>query len=119
MAAIDESDGVIVPGKSSESLLWDRVVSDEMPPDGPSLSEEEKHALREWIDAGATWTLKAIDPAVYAHRGNAGKPWVRRLTVSEYIATVRGAVGVDIADEAREHLPPTCGPTGFATPPTT
>ena len=113
VAAVDKSDGIIVPGKSSESLLWDRVASNEMPPKGPSLSEDEKRALREWIDAGATWSLNTIDPAVYAHQSNADKPWVRRLTVPEYIATVRGAVGVDIADEARKTLPPDLRADGF------
>ena len=113
VAAIDESEGVIVPGKSSESLLWDRVASNEMPPKGPSLSEEDKRALREWIDAGATWSLNTIDPAVYTHHTDPGKPWVRRLTVPEYITTVRSAVGVDIADEARKILPPDLRADGF------
>ena len=113
VAAIDKSDGVIVPGKSSESLLWDRVASNEMPPKGSSLSKEDKDALREWIDAGATWSLSTIDPAVYTHQINAGKSWVRRLTVSEYITTVRSAVGVDIADEARKTLPSDLRADGF------
>ena len=112
-AAIDESDGVIVPGKSSESLLWDRVTSDEMPPKGPPLSADEKRALREWIDAGAPWSLSTIDPAVYAHGGDAVRSWVRRLTVPEYITTVRAAVGVDIAEEARRVLPTDLRADGF------
>jgi len=64
-------------------------------------------------DGGATWTVEAIDPAVYKHGGGAGDVWVQRLTVPEYIATVRSAVGVDIAREARELLPPDLRADGF------
>ena len=43
---------VIVPGNPMESLLWQRVDSDEMPEDEP-LPTDEKELLRRWIAAGA------------------------------------------------------------------
>src|ERR1700759_828142 len=47
----------IVPGKSSESLLYKAVAHTgevSMPP-GDSLSPTEVSAIKEWIDAGAVW----------------------------------------------------------------
>jgi hypothetical protein len=109
-----DSGKVIVPGKSAKSLLWERVESGDMPPEGEPVSAEDKSLLRQWIDAGAPWSLDAIDPAIYAYDGGAGKTWVRRLTVPEYIETVRSAVGVDISKEARERLPPDLRADGFS-----
>lgn len=108
-----DSGKVLVPGKPAESLLWQRVKSDEMPPDREPLSEREKAALQKWIDAGAVWSLDFIDPAVYALGHGSDEVWVQRLTVDEYIATVRSAVGVDISEDAREILPPDLRADGF------
>jgi mono/diheme cytochrome c family protein len=43
------------PGKPAESLLFQRIVDGEMPPDGkkPVPTEAERLALRRWIEAGA------------------------------------------------------------------
>src|SRR6185503_1303027 len=52
----------IVPGKAKESLLWlvvSRAATPAMPP-GTRLPDEEIEALREWIDAGASWPEGAI-----------------------------------------------------------
>ncbi|WP_286177588.1 DUF1592 domain-containing protein [Rhodopirellula sp. JC639] len=111
--ASGESGNAIVPGNVADSLLWDLVTSDDMPKDRPPLSTEEKAVLRKWIDAGATWSVDTIDPAVYLNEGQAGEVWLQRLTVSEYIETVRSAVGVDIGDEARRILPPDLRADGF------
>ena len=108
-----ESGDAILPGNSAESLLWEMVSSDEMPQDRPPLSEQEKAALRSWIDGGANWPTAVIDPAVYLHDRPSGQVWLQRLTVPEYIATVKGAVGVDIEDEARRILPPDLRADGF------
>ncbi|QEF96258.1 Planctomycete cytochrome C [Stieleria maiorica] len=108
-----ESGNAIVPGNAAESLLWELVASDDMPKDRPPLSTEEKAALRKWIDAGAAWSVDAIDPAVYLNGGHAGEVWLQRLTVNEYIETVRSAVGVEIGDEARRILPPDLRADGF------
>ena len=104
----------IMPAKLSDSLLWESVVSGEMPKDRAPLSDAEKQLLREWIEAGATWSLDVIDPATYVHDGRATDIWVQRLTVTEYIETVRSTVGVDIAKEAREMLPPELRADGFS-----
>lgn len=108
-----ESGKAILPGKAADSLLWQHVESDEMPKDRPPLSTGQKKLLRAWIDAGATWTTSTIDPVLFTHQGPAETSWIRRLTLPEYIETVRSTVGVDIASEARELLPPDLRVDGF------
>jgi len=109
-----KSGKVIVPGKSAKSRLWKLVESGKMPKEGKPLSAAQKALLRQWIDTGATWSLDTLDPAVYVHDGSTGRNWIRRLTVPEYIETVRVAVGVDISREARELLPPDLRADGFS-----
>lgn len=50
---------VILPGKSAESKLIQRVTSEKdgfrMPPAGPLLSAAEIATLKSWIDSGAEW----------------------------------------------------------------
>jgi len=104
---------VLVPGRATESALWEAVQANEMPEDRPPLSDREKKLLREWIDGGAVWPTDFIDPAIYALDVKAKENWLRRLTLSEYIETVRSAVGVDIAAEARLHLPKDLRADGF------
>ena len=44
----------LVPGKSAQSRIWQRVDVGEMPPDDqPQPSSAEKALLQQWIDAGA------------------------------------------------------------------
>lgn len=109
-----ESGAVIEKGSAAKSLLWQAVESGEMPADRPALSDEEKQALAKWIDGGAEWTLDTIDPAIYVHGGGDAQRWLARLTLPEYIATVRQAVGVDIATEAGELLPKDLRADGFS-----
>jgi mono/diheme cytochrome c family protein len=109
-----ESGPVIVPGKAAESALWELVSSGEMPRSRSPLEAEQLAALRKWIEDGAVWPIDVIDPANYRHTGSAGHVWVQRLTVPEYIETVRSALGVDIATEARELLPPDLRADGFS-----
>ena len=104
----------IAAGKSAESRLWQRVAADEMPHDRPPLSPAEKQQLKAWLDGGAAWSLDAIDPAIYTHGGGSGKVFVQRLTVPEYIETVRSTLGVDITKEARELLPRDLRADGFS-----
>ncbi|MCC9640782.1 DUF1592 domain-containing protein [Rhodopirellula sp. JC740] len=108
-----ESGAVITPGNASDSLLWDQVHSGDMPPQGQPLSDEEVTLLKEWIDSGARWSVDFIDPIVFV-TGAASQPFVQRLTIDEYIETVRSAVGVEIADEAEEWLPPDLRADGFS-----
>ena len=103
----------IVPGKLDDSLLWESVESDQMPHDRPPLSASQKQSLRTWIENGAVWPLERIDPAVYLHDGQASGVWVQRLTIPEYIETVRATFGVDISDEAASILPADKRADGF------
>lgn len=109
-----ENGNAFIPGKSGDSLLWQMVESDDMPRKRDPLSASEKALLKKWIDTGATWSLDTIDPAVYAHGGQARETLVQRLTVQEYIDTVKAAVGVDISKEARELLPRDIRADGFS-----
>ncbi len=115
-AALAWDDGALLkPGKHAGSVLWQVVESNEMPEDRDPLSNEEKALLKRWIDSGAKWTLDFIDPATYAHGSDqAHQNWLRRLTNSEYIRTVKAATGVDIAKEAREALPRELRADGFS-----
>lgn len=106
------SGAAIVPGDPDESIAWTMVSVDVMPFLRPSLPQAEKDALREWIANGAEWTVEAIEPST-AHNGGAGEIFVRRLTVPEYIETVRAAAGVEIGDLARELLPVDLRADGF------
>lgn len=109
-----DSGEVISPGAADESLLWEYVEAGMMPPEGEPLADDDQRLLSEWIDAGAAWSLEQLDPAIYVHQGRAAENWVRRLTLPEYIETVHSAVGVDIAQEAREVLPPDVRADGFS-----
>ena len=114
-AFVGSSSGkVIVPGNAAESYLLESVITGEMPKDREPLSAVEQAWIQEWIDGGASWPIKVIDPAVFIHGGNIGESWTRRLTVSEYIESVRSAVDVDIAGEARALLPPDLRADGFS-----
>ena len=48
-----ESGSVLVPGKAADSLIWQRIAADEMPPSPKKLSAKEKATLRQWIEQGA------------------------------------------------------------------
>ena len=107
-----DSGPTILPGKPYDSAFWTEVVSNEMPQEREPLSAEQKQILKEWIDGGAKWSGGKIDPSLAADEKDKSV-WIRRLTVSEYIATVQAAVGVDISTEAKEMLPPELRADGF------
>lgn len=109
-----DSGKAIVPGKSGESPLWEYVEIDVMPKNRAALSDEEKRLLRKWIDGGAVWSIETLDPDVYASTAPMPGGWLQRLTVPEYIETVRSAVGVDIDAEARRILPRDQRADGFS-----
>src|SRR5262249_49194213 len=62
----------IIPGKSAESELYQRIVEKDaekaMPPGGTPLPERDIATLKAWIDAGAPW------PDALANENNA-KHW--------------------------------------------
>jgi hypothetical protein len=43
---------VIVPGASAKSLLLDKVVTRQMPPGNPKLTDAEIDVIRRWVDRG-------------------------------------------------------------------
>jgi mono/diheme cytochrome c family protein len=53
MVAGGDSGPAVEPGRRNESLIWERVEANEMPPGDKKLSAREKAALAAWIDAGA------------------------------------------------------------------
>ncbi|MBI1310646.1 DUF1549 domain-containing protein [bacterium] len=62
-----DSGYAIVPGKSGEGELLERVTSDDpekrMPPEGEPLSATELTLLKRWIEQGADWPASADDVA--------------------------------------------------------
>ena len=109
-----EHGNTIVPGKPDSSLLWKQIAAGEMPPDSEPLADAEKRLIRQWIEDGAVWSGELIDQAIYEHADSAAEVFVQRLTVDEYIETVRAAVGVDIEADARRLLPPDLRADGFS-----
>ncbi len=69
-----ESGAAIVPGKVDESVLWQRVAAEEMPPGHP-LSSAEKAAIRRWIADGAKWGSDPINPLEFSSSRRAGYDW--------------------------------------------
>lgn len=69
-----DSGAVIESGEAENSVLWQRIAADEMPPDDP-LPPEEKERLRQWIAAGATWGSGDIDPYAFSSESRAGYDW--------------------------------------------
>ena len=105
---------VIVPGQPAESYLVESVRTGEMPRKREPLAETDIGLLEEWIAGGAGWPIEVLDPATFAHGGEVGENWIRRLTLPEYIASVKAAVGIDISSRARELLPPDLRADGFS-----
>ena len=69
-----DSGEAIVVGKAADSLLWERVSSDEMPPKHP-LSNAKKATLKQWIEEGANWGDNALDMFSITTDSRAGRDW--------------------------------------------
>ncbi len=65
---------VYVAGKAEESLLWQQIDSNAMPPKQP-LTSAEKAIIKQWIDDGATWGSDTIDVFQYSSDTRAGRDW--------------------------------------------
>jgi hypothetical protein len=94
-----ENGPAVVPGNPEESLLWERVDGDEMPPKKP-LPAPEKAVLKAWIAAGAAWGTDPIDPLGTTTDRRAGRDWwafqpVRRPPLPPVRDTSRVANPVD------------------------
>ena len=97
------ANGVIVPGKSAESRLFQRITSTvpakHMPPahTGRSLTAAQVEALKQWIDSGAKWEshwafIAPVRPAVPATTG-----WERN--------PIDNFVQVKLTEEGLTHSP--------------
>ena len=69
-----ESGIAIVPGNLAQSLFWEQIDSDQMPPKKP-LSAAEKARFKIWIAGGANWGTETIDPFRYSTDTRAGSDW--------------------------------------------
>ncbi len=69
-----ESGAVVVAGKPDDSLLWQHVESNEMPPK-KALPDSEKQLLKAWIESGARWGTDPIDPHRFSTDSQAGLDW--------------------------------------------
>ncbi len=69
-SALAGGDGgeAIVPGKPTESVLFEKIASGEMPPKNP-LSAEQIGAVKTWIEAGAPYSGEPLSPR------RAGNDW--------------------------------------------
>jgi hypothetical protein len=93
-----DSGEVIVSGKAADSLLWERVSSDEMPPKHP-LNMADKAALKQWIDEGANWGRGPLDMFSITTNLRAGRDWwslkaLRKVTPPE-LKSNWGRNGID------------------------
>ncbi|HVC92610.1 MAG TPA: DUF1553 domain-containing protein [Pirellulales bacterium] len=81
LSAGGDSGPVVVPGDAEASLLWERVINDEMPPPrkppttGPKLTAVEKELLKTWIAGGAAWGSGPIDWLKLTTDSRAGIDW--------------------------------------------
>ena len=55
-----DSGAAWIAGNAADSLLWERIDSDEMPPKHP-LDSSQKDVLKRWIDEGARWGSESLD----------------------------------------------------------
>ena len=69
-----DSGVAVIPGQPDQSLLWQYIESDMMPPKKP-LASQEKDILRRWIAEGAVWGSDRIDPFRFSTEERAGIDW--------------------------------------------
>lgn len=94
-----DSGAVLVPRDLEDSLLWQRVSDEEMPPEHP-LSAAEKETFRKWILAGVPWGTDPIDPFRYSSPRRAGYDWwslqpIRRPAIPEPATDGRPRTPID------------------------
>ena len=85
-----ESGAEIVPGDLEESLLWDRVSADEMPPETP-LEADERQAIQAWIAAGAPGLP---DPNKLGAAGDSTDHWAFQPVAKPTLPEVTDSSGV-------------------------
>ena len=62
----------MVAGRHEESLLWERIEDDEMPPGEKKLTPAQKASIAAWIDQGAA-TVRPEPEALGRRRGGDGR----------------------------------------------
>lgn len=77
-----DSGPALVPNKVDDSLLWQRVADDEMPPKHP-LKPDERQLLKDWIARGAPWSGGALDPLEFTTEQRAGYDWWSLRPIAE------------------------------------
>jgi hypothetical protein len=65
---------VLVPGQPEQSLLWEYLNTDRMPPKKP-LTAADKQLFKQWIQAGAVWGTDPLDPFRTTTSKRAGNDW--------------------------------------------
>ncbi len=98
LLGVDGEPGVVVPMKSAESRLVERIraedVAERMPPEefGKPLSDTEIETLRRWIDQGASWeghwSFLPIEPPQDA-ASNHHEDWIRNEIDRQVLLTMR------------------------------
>jgi len=67
----DSGKPAVVPGKSAESVLLQKITSKDsdevMPPKGEKLTAAQIDMIKQWIDAGAGWTEQENKPKHWAY----------------------------------------------------
>ncbi|MEY3026158.1 MAG: hypothetical protein RLZZ238_1055, partial [Planctomycetota bacterium] len=89
----EEEHWTVVPGKSAESLLLQRIVLDRadpdaMPPEGDGLTDDEKAVIRKWIDDGAAYP-DATEAALAGDASTAAAPGGPATVVDRVDAAVK------------------------------
>jgi Protein of unknown function (DUF1549)/Planctomycete cytochrome C len=57
-----ETGVALKPGSLKESILWEKIRTDEMPEGDVKLTAAEKETIRRWIQAGAPGEAKVVPP---------------------------------------------------------
>lgn len=108
-----ESGAALAPGQPDQSLIWQRVAADEMPPKHP-LTAAEKSVLQQWIKDGAVWSGGTLDPLKVSTDQRAGYDWwslqpLAKLTLPTVRDTARPLQPIDLFVQAHleaRGLPP-------------
>jgi hypothetical protein len=102
---------VIVAGNLEESLIWERIEADEMPPKAP-LADAEKAAIRRWIERGAPGLPRsapdtpegadhwAFAPLALSHPPAVSQPELLRTPVDAFIQSALETKGLALGPEA-------------------
>jgi Protein of unknown function (DUF1553)/Protein of unknown function (DUF1549)/Planctomycete cytochrome C len=106
-----EDGAVIVAGNPDDSLMWQKLAADEMPPEDP-LSADDKALVRRWIQGGARGLPSAEEAASGGPDHWAFRPVVRpkppepsdgrrvRTDVDRFVIRALEARGLTLAEEA-------------------